>query len=254
MRIDILTLFPDILAGPLNQSILGRAVEQGLIDVNLVNVREFADGPHNVTDEPPFGGGGGMVMKPGPVYMAVESLEEANSLDRVILLSPQGRRLTQDVVKELAAARDMVLICGRYEGVDERIRTGLATDEISIGDYVVSGGETPALVIVEAVSRMLTGVVGNRESVEEDSFYAGLLGYPQYTRPREFRGMSVPESLISGDHERIRLWRLKESVRRTLLRRPDMIDERCFDSEILDMLDEIRNEGSAGPNGSCNDG
>jgi tRNA (guanine37-N1)-methyltransferase len=250
MRVDVLTLFPGILEGALSESILGRAVEDGLISVNLVNIRDFAEGPHSVTDEPPFGGGAGMVLKPEPVYRAIESVGRSNSLERVILLSPQGRRLTQEVVRELAAAPDMVLICGRYEGVDERIRTGLVTDEISIGDYVVSGGEAPALVLIEAVSRMIPGVVGRQESVEEDSFYSGLLGYPQYTRPREFRGMDVPEVLLSGDHGRIRRWRLKESIRRTFTRRPDIIDEGRLDGEVLELLNDVRNEEGADRKGS----
>ncbi|MCD6288623.1 MAG: tRNA (guanosine(37)-N1)-methyltransferase TrmD, partial [Candidatus Hydrogenedentes bacterium] len=242
----VLTLFPDILEGVLGRSILGRAVEQGLIDINLVNIRDFADGPHRVTDEPPFGGGAGMVIKPEPVYRAVESLRGLNSLERIVLLTPQGRRLTQDIVKDMAASPDLVLVCGRYEGVDERIRTGLATDEISIGDYVLSGGEVPALVVIEAVSRMIPGVVGRRESVEEDSFYGGLLGYPQYTRPREFRGMAVPETLLSGDHERIRLWRMKQAVRRTLDRRPDMVETQRSEKEVLDLIKQVQTERDAG--------
>ena len=246
MRIDVLTLFPDILSGPLDQSILGRAIERALLSVNLVNIRDFAEGTHRVTDEPPHGGGPGMVLKPEPVYRAVESLEGANSLERVILLTPQGRRLDQPMVCELAAAPDMVLICGRYEGVDERVRAGLATDEISIGDYVLSGGELAALVIIEAVSRLIPGVVGELRSVEDDSFSVGLLGYPQYTKPREFRGMEVPQVLLSGNHEEIRLWRLKEALRRTLERRPDLIDKGTFDGEARQLLDELRDERRTG--------
>jgi len=242
MRVDVLTLFPDILSGPLGQSILGRAIEQGLLSVNLVNIRDFAEGPHRVTDEPPHGGGPGMVLKPEPVYRAVESLESMNSLDRVILLTPQGRRLDQQMVCELAAVPDMVLICGRYEGVDERVRAGLATDEISIGDYVLSGGELAALVIIETVSRLIPGVVGEQRSVEDDSFSNGLLGYPQYTKPREFRGMEVPQALLSGNHEEIRRWRLKEALRRTLERRPDLVDKGTFDGEARQLLDELRDE------------
>jgi len=242
MRIDVLTLFPEILRGPLGESILGRAIGQGFLTVNLVNIRDFAAGPHRVTDEPPHGGGPGMVLKPEPIYRAVESLGEMNSLERVILLAPQGRRLAQKTVRELASAPDMVLICGRYDGVDERVRTGLVTDEISVGDYVLSGGEVPALVLIEAVSRLIPGVVGERGSVEDDSFSTGMLGYPQYTRPREFRGMTVPEVLLSGNHEQIRRWRLKEAIRRTLERRPDLIELGSFEGETLDMLDQVRNE------------
>jgi len=242
MRVDVLTLFPDILSGPLNQSILGRAIEQGLLTVNLVNIRDFADGVHRVTDEPPHGGGPGMVLKPEPVYRAVESLDSVNSLDRVILLTPQGRRLDQQVVCELAAVPDMVLICGRYEGVDERVRAGLATDEISVGDYVLSGGELAALVIIETVSRLIPGVVGEQRSVEDDSFSNGLLGHPQYTKPRKFRGMEVPQVLLSGNHEEIRRWRLKKALRRTLERRPDLIDMGAFDGEVQQLLDELRDK------------
>ena len=242
MRVDVLTLFPDILSGPLDQSILGRAIARGLLSVNLVDIRDFAGGPHRVTDEPPHGGGPGMVLKPEPVYRAVESLESINSLERVILLTPQGRRLDQQIVRELAAAPDMVLICGRYEGVDERIRVGLATDEISIGDYVLSGGELPALVLIETVSRLIPGVVGRQLSVEDDSFSDGLLGYPQYTKPREFRGMEVPQVLLSGNHEEIRRWRLKEALRRTIERRPDLIEKGAFDGEVRQLLDELRDE------------
>jgi len=240
MRVDVLTLFPDILSGPLEQSILGRAIERGLLSVNLVDIRDFADGPHRVTDEPPHGGGPGMVLKPEPVFRAAESLEGVNSLERVILLTPQGRRLDQQIVSDLAAAPDMALICGRYEGVDERIRVGLATDEISIGDYVLSGGELPALVLIEAISRLIPGVVGRQLSVEDDSFSNGLLGCPQYTKPREFRGMEVPQVLLSGNHEEIRRWRLKESLRRTIERRPDLIEKGLFDGEVQQLLDELR--------------
>jgi len=239
MRVDVLTLFPDIFVGSLRESILGRAIERGIITVNLVNIRDFADGPHRVTDEPPHGGGPGMVLKPEPVYRAVESLAGVNSLDRVILMSPQGRRLTQRIVLDLADVPDLVLICGRYEGVDERVRTGLVTDEISIGDYVLSGGELPALVVIEAVSRLIPGVVGERQSVEDDSFSTGMLGCPQYTRPREFRGMAVPEVLLSGNHDQVRRWRIKEAIRRTLDRRPDLLEQGVFEGETRQLLDEV---------------
>ena len=183
MRIDILTLFPEMLAGPLQASLLGKALSDGRMEVALTNIRDFAADRHNTVDDSPYGGGAGMVMKCEPLFAAVESLRTRNSLKRVILMSPRGERLTQAKVRELAAQPDLVLICARYEGVDERVSQALVTEEISIGDYVLSGGELPALVLVEAMSRMIPGVIGDWESVETDSFYQGILGPPQYTRP-----------------------------------------------------------------------
>ena len=253
MRIDILTIFPEILEGPLETSLLGKAIEEGLLDVEITDIREFAGDRHRSVDDAPYGGGAGMVMQCEPLFGAVERLRGKNSLDRVILLSPRGRRLDQAIVRDLAQAPDMVLICGRYEGVDERVRTVLCTDEISIGDYVLSGGELPALVLVEAVSRMLPGVVGKWESVETDSFYAGrdaagrdaagrgILGPPQYTRPAEFRGLLVPDVLISGNHAAIRRWRRKESLRITRTNRPDLLAA-CTSIEDLRLLAEIERE------------
>ena len=195
MRIDILTLFPEMLEGPLKMSLLGKAIDEGLLTVALTQIRDFTRDKHRTVDDTPYGGGPGMVMKCDPLFEAIESLKGQNSLERVILLSPRGRRLDQNMVRELAQAPDLALICARYEGVDERVSQGLVTDEISIGDYVLSGGELPALVLVEALSRMLPGVIGDWESVETDSFYNGLLGAPQYTRPSEYREMAVPEIL-----------------------------------------------------------
>jgi len=222
MRIDILTIFPDIIEGPLKASLLGKAIEEGILQVAVTDIRTFATDRHKTVDDAPYGGGAGMVMKCEPVFAAVESLRGRNSLRNVILLSPRGRRLNQTIVRELASAPDLVLICGRYEGVDERAAT-LCTDEISIGDYVLSGGELPALVLVEAISRMLPGVVGSWESVETDSFYNGVLGPPQYTRPATFREMNVPEVLLSGHHAAIERWRQTEALRITRRRRPDLL-------------------------------
>ncbi len=223
MRIDILTIFPEIIEGPLRASLLGKALEEGLLEVAVTDIREFTTDRHRTVDDAPYGGGAGMVMKCEPISAAVESLRGRNSLERVILLSPRGRRLDQAVVRELAAAPDLVLLCGRYEGVDERVCAELCTDQISIGDYVLSGGELPALVIVEALSRMVPGVVGKWESVATDSFYDGILGPPQYTRPPEYHGMPVPEVLLSGHHAAIRRWRRKEALRITRRNRPDLL-------------------------------
>ncbi|GMW02941.1 MAG: tRNA (guanine-N(1)-)-methyltransferase [Candidatus Hydrogenedentota bacterium] len=223
MRIDVVSLFPEFFEAPLRVSLLGKAIENGALSVEVTNPREFATDKHRTVDDAPYGGGPGMVMMCEPLFAAVESLRGKNTLERVILLSPRGRRFEQTVARELAAGPDMVLICGRYEGVDERVSQGLVTDELSIGDYVLSGGELPALVIIEAVSRMLPGVIGDWESVETDSFYGGLLGAPQYTRPPEFRGMAVPEVIRQGNHAAIARWRRKEALRVTRARRPDLL-------------------------------
>ena len=240
MRIDVLTLFPEMLEGPLQASLLGRAQEEGLLDIAVTDIRDFATDRHHTVDDAPFGGGPGMVMKCEPIFAAVEQLKDRNSLEHVVLMSPRGRPLTQDVVRELAEYPDIVLLCGRYEGVDERVSQALCTDEISIGDYVLSGGEVPALVLIEAISRMLPGVVGDWESVETDSFYDGILGAPQYTRPAEFRGLEVPEVLRNGNHKDIRRYRRKEAIRLTRLRRPELL-ERCTE-EDAPLLDEIERE------------
>jgi tRNA (guanine37-N1)-methyltransferase len=239
MRIDILTIFPELFKGFLDASLIGKAREKGILDVNVLDIRAFTEDKHRTVDDTPYGGGAGMVMQCGPLFAAVESLSEVNSRGRVILLSPRGRRLDQKRVRELAAAPDLVLICGRYEGVDERVSEALITDEISIGDYVLSGGELPAMVLVEAVSRMLPGVVGDWESVETDSFYRGMLGPPQYTRPPEFRGMAAPDVLRNGNHAAIRRWRRKEALRLTRQRRPDLLTG--LDEEDRALLVEIEN-------------
>ena len=242
MRIDIVTLFPEMFSDTLRASLLGKAQEKGILEIDFVNPRDFAEDVHRTVDDSPYGGGPGMVMKCEPVFAAVESLREKNSLKRVIALSPRGRQLTQEVVKELASADDLVLVCGRYEGFDERISEGLCTDEISIGDYVLSGGEFPAMVIIDAVSRMLPGVIGDFESVETDSFYDGILGAPQYTRPPEFRGVEVPQVLRDGNHAHIERYRRKEALRVTRKRRPELL-EHCSDDDRK-LLREIENEES----------
>lgn len=240
MRIDVLTLFPELIEAGTGVSLLGKAIQEGRLEVVATQIRDFATDRHRTVDDAPYGGGAGMVMKCEPIFAAVESLRGQNSLERIILLSPCGRRLDQNVVRELASARDMVLLCARYEGVDERVRTGLCTDEISIGDYVISGGEVAALAVIEAVSRMLPGVVGAWESVATDSFYEGLLGFPQYTRPPEFRGMGVPDVLVSGHHAAIERWRRKQALRFTRERRPDLLVN-CTDADKA-LLAEIERE------------
>ena len=243
MRIDILTLFPEILEGVLTASLLGKAIDKGILEVGVTNIRDFAEDRHRTVDDEPYGGGAGMVMQCAPIYAAVESLRERNSAERVILLSPRGRRMDQQVVRELATQPDLVLLCARYEGVDERVSADLVTDEISIGDYVLSGGELPALVLVEAVSRMLPGVIGDWESVETDSFFSGILGPPQYTRPPEFRGMAVPAVLREGNHAAIARWRRKEALRVTRARRPDLLVDMTKDD--LKLLAELELEARA---------
>jgi len=220
MRVDVLTIFPGIFDGPLRESLLGKAIAAGLLDVRLHDIREHSDDPHRKVDDTGFGGGPGMVMSPRPIFAAIDALGEGDR--RVILLSPAGRRLDQALVRELAREPWLVLICGRYEGVDERVVAGLPAEEVSIGDYVLAGGELPALVVLEAVSRLVPGVVGNEESLATESFERGLLDHPVYTRPREFRGMTVPDELVSGDHAAIARWRREAAREKTRRNRPDL--------------------------------
>ena len=226
MRVDILTLFPGIFSGPLDHSILSRAREAGLLTVEVHDLRDFAAGKHRVTDEPPFGGGGGMVMKPEPVFAGVEALRERFGTGKAVLLSPQGETLTSELARRLSGEGHLILICGRYEGVDQRVADHLADLEVSIGDYVLTGGELPALVLVDAVVRFLPGVLGDPLASSRDSFEEGLLEAPQYTRPRTFRGHRVPDVLLSGDHAAIDKWRREEALRRTLERRPDLANKK----------------------------
>jgi tRNA (guanine37-N1)-methyltransferase len=226
MRVDILTLFPGIFSGPLDHSILSRAREAGLLTVEVHDLRDFAAGKHRVTDEPPFGGGGGMVMKPEPIFAGVEALRERFGPGKAVLLSPQGETLTSALARRLSAEDHLILICGRYEGVDQRVADHLADLEVSIGDYVLTGGELPALVLVDAVVRFLPGVLGDPMASSRDSFEAGLLEAPQYTRPRSFRGHAVPEVLLSGDHAAIGKWRREEALRRTAEKRPDLLKKK----------------------------
>lgn len=222
MRIDVLTLFPGIFDGPLDHSILKKAREAGRLVVAIHDLRSFATGKHQVTDEPPYGGGGGMVLKPEPIFAGVEALREAHGPGKVILLSPHGVTLSSAVARELSNEPHLIFVCGRYEGVDQRVADHLADMELSIGDYVLTGGELPALVAIDAVSRFLPGVLGDPAAPYRDSFEDGLLEAPQYTRPAEFRGMKVPEVLLSGDHGKVDAWRRDEARRRTATRRPDL--------------------------------
>ncbi|HEY4721882.1 MAG TPA: tRNA (guanosine(37)-N1)-methyltransferase TrmD [Anaerolineae bacterium] len=237
MRFDVFTLFPAIFDSPLKESILKRAIDAGLLEVYLHNIRDYTTDKHHITDDYPYGGGGGMVMKPEPVFAAVESvLQSANSQQPsalstppltvpIILLTPQGRPFNQAVAWELSKFDRVAMLCGRYEGFDERIREQLVTDEISIGDYVLTGGELAALVILDAVIRLKPGVLGDPGGPLDDSHSTGLLEYPHYTRPPEFRGWKVPEVLLSGDHAKIERWRREQSLRRTLMRRPDLLSQ-----------------------------
>ncbi|HAI87438.1 MAG TPA: tRNA (guanosine(37)-N1)-methyltransferase TrmD [Firmicutes bacterium] len=240
MEIDILTIFPGMFSGVMSESILGRAQEKGILTVRVHDIRDFAAGKHRVVDDYPFGGGPGMVMKPEPiaaaVHHALECRESAESGEsRVILTTPAGRPFTQDVAKEFAACEHLVILCGHYEGIDERVAT-LVTEEISIGDYVLTGGELPAMVIVDAAARLLPDALGDEASAAGDSFWDGLLDYPHYTRPRQWRELEVPEVLISGDHEKIRQWRRARSLERTQRRRPDLLARAELSAEDLEIL------------------
>ncbi|AEH44527.1 tRNA (guanine-N1)-methyltransferase [Thermodesulfatator indicus DSM 15286] len=238
MRYDIITIFPEYFESPLEVGAIKKAREKGLITVNLLNLRDFAFDKHKMVDDRPFGGGEGMVFKPEPLYRAIQKVKEEGH-PYVVYLSPQGRVLNQEIVKELYEKDHLLLICGRYEGIDERIREHFIDDEISIGDYVVFGGEVAALVIIEAVSRLVPGVVGKRDSVEKESFSQGLLKYPQYTRPRDFMGYQVPEVLLSGDHARIEVWRRRKSLEATLKRRPDLLKKAKLTPEDEKILKEF---------------
>lgn len=243
MRIDIVSLFPEMFDGPLGHSILKRAVDAGILNISVTNPRDFTYDKHRIVDDYPFGGGSGMVMKPEPLFRAVESLmTEAGARRRVILLCPGGNRFTQAKARELAGYDHLVLVCGHYEGVDDRVRQHMVDEALSIGDYVLTGGELPAMVVTDAVARHLPGVLGAADAADLDSFADGLLEYPQYTRPREFRGWEVPEILVSGDHAKIARWRRKLSLKNTLARRPDLLDEHELTPVDAKLLAEIKAE------------
>ena len=247
MRIDVVTIFPKMVRGPLEEGIVGRAIGRGLLDVRVHDLRDHTSDRHRVVDDVPFGGGPGMVLKPEPLFRAVEAIrDEAGAADAVILTSPDGRRFSHADAERLSRLRHLVVLCGRYEGVDERVRLHLATEELSIGDYVVSGGELPALVIVDAVARLVPGVVGDEGSVARDTFARGLLDFAQYTRPAEFRGLPVPPVLLSGHHAEIERWRRRDALRRTLERRPELIDGVTLDPEDRRLLQDLLEQGEKG--------
>lgn len=247
MKFDIVTIFPRMVQTMLDEGVLGRAIARGVLDVRVRNLRDYTDDRHRVVDDVPYGGGPGMVLKPEPLFRAVEAIEaERGRPGAVILTSPQGRRFDHREAERLSRLGHVVVLCGRYEGVDERVRERLATDELSIGDYVLTGGEYAALIIVDAVARWCPGVVGDDESVASDSFVRGLLDFPHYTRPAEFRSMPVPPVLLSGHHGEIARWRKREAVRRTLERRPDLIDCADLDDEERALLRELMEQREKG--------
>jgi tRNA (guanine37-N1)-methyltransferase len=239
MRFDIFSLFPDVFNPYLEISILQRARQRGLVEINLHDIRLWTTDRHHITDDTPYGGGGGMVMKPEPVFTAVEAILGTPPVCPVILLTPQGRLFTQSVAQELSRQKQIALISGRYEGVDERIRQHLVSDEISIGDYVLTGGELPALVMIDAISRLIPGVLGDPEGAFDDSHASGLLEYPHYTRPSEFRGWKVPEVLLSGNHAQIERWRREQALLRTFQRRPDLLMTAHLTASDLEYLKRL---------------
>ena len=243
MRFDIVTIFPKMVEGPLAEGILSRGIAAGLVDVKVHDLRAFTTDRHRVVDDMPFGGGPGMVMKPEPLFRAVEAIvAERGRPGAVVLTSPDGERLTQRMAERLRELEHVAILCGRYEGVDDRVRTHLATEEVSIGDYVVSGGELPALVIVDAVARLVPGIVGDAQSVARDTFAKGLLDFPQYTRPADFEGHTVPPVLLSGNHREIERWRRREALVRTLERRPDLLENADLDEQDRALLKEVLEE------------
>ncbi|HEC99803.1 MAG TPA: tRNA (guanosine(37)-N1)-methyltransferase TrmD [Proteobacteria bacterium] len=241
MIFDILTIFPQLPSSVLAEGILGKAVKEGKVTVRVINLRDYTTDKHQVTDDRPYGGGEGMVMKPEPIYQAIQAMKAEDAGTRVVLLSPQGRLYTQAVAREMSTYNHLFIICGRYEGIDERI-LHFVDDEISIGDYVLSGGELAALVLIESTSRLLPGVLGSPDSAARDSFMDGLLKYPQFTRPQVWQELEVPSVLLSGDHEKIALWRRKEALKQTLLKRPDMLKTANLSDGDRRLLEEIERE------------
>jgi len=242
IRFDILTVFPEMFASPFQFSLLKKAQERRLIEIGLHNIRDHALDKHRMTDDTPYGGGCGMVMKVEPIDRALSSVKRVDARSVVVLLTPQGDRFSQPMAEELASFSQVILICGHYEGVDERVRQHLSDREISIGDYVLTGGELSAMVVVDAVCRLIPGVLGNSESTTSESFSMGLLEYPQYTRPSEYKGWKVPDVLISGHHREIELWRRRESLRRTLIRRPDLLNDASLSAEDKKILKTLAEE------------
>ena len=243
MKIDVLTLFPRMFEGPMGESIIGKAVNKGLLDINISNFRDYSDNKHQTVDDYPYGGGAGMLLKVQPIYDNIKAIEEAapETKKREILLDPAGKQFDQKMAEEFSQEEHLVFICGHYEGYDERIRS-LVTDEVSLGDYVLTGGELGAMVMIDATVRLLPDVLGNQTSAQTDSYSTGLLEHPQYTRPAEYKGMKVPEVLTNGNHKLIEEWQLKESLRRTYLRRPDLLGQLEMTPQMLKLLEEIKQE------------
>ncbi len=247
MTFDIVTIFPDLVRGALGEGVVKRAIDRGILTVGVRDLRDFTLDRHRVVDDVPYGGGPGMVLKVEPLFTAVDAIRsERGELGAVVLLSPQGRRFTQAEAVRLATLDHVVVLCGRYEGIDDRVRTHLATDELSIGDYVLTGGELPALVVMDAIARLVPGVVGDEESVEHESFSRGLLDFPQYTRPAEFRDLKVPDVLLSGHHAAIRQWRKRQALERTFDQRPDLLVLAALDDEEREMLAELKERRGRG--------
>ncbi|GIP27412.1 tRNA (guanine-N(1)-)-methyltransferase [Paenibacillus sp. J23TS9] len=243
MKVDVLTLFPEMLDGVFRSSILGKAQEKDIVSLNAVNFRDYSGNKHGTVDDTPYGGGGGMVLKPDPIFSAVEDLlSQTSAPPRIILMCPQGETFTQQKAEELSAEEHLIFICGHYEGYDERIREHLVTDELSIGDYVLTGGELPAMVVIDSVVRLLPGVLGNETSAVTDSFSTGLLEYPHYTRPAEFRGWKVPDILLSGHHANIEIWRHEQALKRTLQRRPDLLDKIILSDQDRKVIKRLQQE------------
>lgn len=247
MKVDVLTLFPEMMDGVFRSSILGKAQEKGIVSLNAINFREYSNSKHGTVDDTPYGGGGGMVLKPEPIFSAVEDLvSRTSTTPRIILMCPQGDTFTQRKAEEFAKEEHLIFICGHYEGYDERIREHLVTDELSIGDYVLTGGELPAMVAIDSIVRLLPGALGNETSAVTDSFSTGLLEYPHYTRPAEFRGWKVPDILLSGHHANIELWRREQALKRTLERRPDLLDKVELTDQDRQFLKQLQNERESG--------
>ena len=248
MKFDVVTIFPRMVEAALAEGVIGRGIDRGLLDIKVHDLRDYTADRHRSVDDVPYGGGPGMVMKPEPLARAVENIRASRGApDAVILLSPQGRGFTQAEAARIGQLGHVALLCGRYEGMDERVRALVATEELSVGDYVLSGGELPALIVIDAVGRLVPGVVGDEGSVEADSFSRGLLDYPHYTRPAEFAGLKVPDVLLSGHHAQVRRWRKRAALERTLERRPELLDEARLDDEERELLGEILREERRGP-------
>jgi len=250
LRIDILTLFPQMFEAPFNSGIFQRAVANGLVEVNTYNIRDYTHDKHHIVDDSPYGGGAGMIMKPEPIFEVVETIKQEVVTKRgeelpVVLLTPQGRPFSQVIARELSYYRHLILICGHYEGIDERVHEHLATDEISIGDYILSGGEPAAMVVIDAIVRLIPGVLGSEESLKDDSHTDGLLEYPQYTRPAVFRQWQVPDILLSGNHGEIACWRRRQSIIRTLKRRPELLHKTNLSSEEKQLVSRLTEEDSS---------